>query len=88
MMWDGYGMGAGVGGLVVVLLVAGAVVLVVALLRSGRSDRTPDLRGQGGRALDPGPGTSHAEQILAERYSRGEIGAEEYEDRLGRLRGR
>jgi putative membrane protein len=87
MMWN-YGMGTGVGGLVVVLLAVGAVVLIVVLLRSGRSDRTAGLGGQGGRALDPEPGTSHAEQILAERYSRGEIGADEYEERLGRLRGR
>ena len=90
MTWNGYGMGTGMGWgwLLVVLLVVGVVLVVVVLLRRGRTDRTPDLRGHGDRALDPDPGTPQAEQILAERYARGEIDAEEYEERLRRLRGR
>jgi putative membrane protein len=42
------------------------------------------------RAHTPGSGTAgleHAREILAERYARGEIGTEEYEERLAKLRG-
>lgn len=88
MMWNEYGMGTGLGGLVVVLLVVGVLLLVGGLLRNGRTDRTPDRDGRGGRGVELGPSAPNAEQILAQRYARGEIDAEEYEQRLQRLRGR
>lgn len=42
-----------------------------------------------GRAATPGPaatGRERAREILAERYARGEISTEEYEERLAKLR--
>jgi putative membrane protein len=72
---DGWGWGIGglLVALVLLLLVAGAVVALVLLLtRSGR-----------GSGPSAGPGT--AQQILAERYARGEISTEEYRDRLREL---
>ncbi|MFA1541779.1 SHOCT domain-containing protein [Actinomadura monticuli] len=33
------------------------------------------------------PGLEHAREILAERYARGEISSEEYDERLAKLRG-
>jgi putative membrane protein len=39
----------------------------------------------GGRARGPS-GTTRARQILAERFARGEISADEYRDRLDQLR--
>ncbi|RPF28225.1 SHOCT domain-containing protein [Georgenia muralis] len=88
MMWNEYGMGTGLGGLVVVLLVGGVLLLVGGVLRRGRSGRTPDRVGQGGRGVAPGPSAPSTEQILAERYARGEIDAREYEERVRQLRGR
>ena len=35
---------------------------------------------------DPRPGASNAEQVLAERYARGDIDDDEYKRRLGLLR--
>jgi putative membrane protein len=56
------------------LLIAGGVLLVRALTRlSGSAD---------------GPGRPSPEQLLAERYARGEIDDEEYRTRLATLMGR
>ncbi len=73
--WD-MGMGLGVLNLIfnllLIALVVGAVVLVV------RSVSRPSA---------PVPGQSPAEQILAERFARGEIDTAEYDARLRTLRG-
>lgn len=61
------------------------VLVVVLLMRSGSSG---GRRGSGsGSRSGSRTGRSHAEQILDERYARGELTDEEYRDRLGRLRG-
>lgn len=82
MMW-GYGWGWGswlMGfGMIVfwVLIIAGAVVLVryVGIARDGRE-------------TGPGTGQGNAEQILADRFARGEIDEDEYRKRRELLRGR
>ncbi|WSJ62908.1 SHOCT domain-containing protein [Streptomyces sp. NBC_01310] len=79
MFWYDHGMG-GWGWVAVslsILLVALAVAAVVLLLRS--VDRFPSGSAQP-------PAAPSAEQVLAERYARGEIDEEEYERRLTALR--
>jgi putative membrane protein len=87
MVWDGHNWGWG-GWL---LMTFGTVVFwglvigtLVALLRGVSS------RGPGAPAAGPGapPAARSAEEILAERYARGEIDDEEYRHRLDVLRGR
>jgi putative membrane protein len=56
-------------------LLAGVIVLVIRAVKSPERHRSPS-------------GTSSAERLLAERYARGEIGMEEYEDHLHTLRAR
>jgi putative membrane protein len=79
MMWNGYGMNGW--GMIVMtlsqlafwaLLIGGAIYLF----------RTYGPRGGSGQSAASAP-----EQILAERYARGEIDEEEYRRRLGTLRG-
>ncbi|MCX4781539.1 SHOCT domain-containing protein [Streptomyces sp. NBC_01264] len=80
MFWYDHGMG-GWGWVAMsfsmVLLVALAVAAAVLLLRSG--DRFP------GGPMQP-PAAPSAKQVLAERFARGEIDEEEYEQRLTTLR--
>ena len=57
------------------LVIAGIVLLVGYVGRSGPSPRQP-------------PGMSTPEQVLAERFARGEIDEPEYTNRLATLRGR
>lgn len=72
-MWWGHDLGWG-GWLMMVIGMAGfwilLAVLVVALLRSGRRAGTP---------------VPDAREILAQRFARGEIDAEEYQARLDAL---
>jgi putative membrane protein len=73
MWWDHGGWGAGdwvAMSLMMVVFWGGLVALVVWLVRSFRDDRdrTPDV---------PSP-TQHAEELLAERFARGEIDGEEF----------
>lgn len=79
--WDGH-MGWDGGGWWMVmfgtLMMAGFVVLVVWLVRT-----TPGTGG-GGQRLGEDPLAS-ARRILAERYARGELSAEEYHERVGHL---
>lgn len=77
----GFGMGGGMGwGWVFGLLVlAGIIALVVVLVRGW--DRG------GGSPSGPGTHSSQAEEILAQRYARGEIHDDEYQRRLRALRG-
>ena len=84
MMGNGWGMGWM--WLVWPLIILGIVLLVVFVLR-GTTTGTP---GHGGEAA-PRPGGEHgrsrAQEILDERYARGEITGEEYQERLRHLRG-
>ncbi len=67
---SGWGWGWMMGGWLAMILVAALIVLA---FRGTGSPRAPD------RTTDP-------EGILAERFARGEISAEEYEERLAVLR--
>ena len=68
------------------LIVAGTVLLMVVLLRGsgagsqGGGGELPPPRGSRGQR-------SRAQEILDERYARGEIDDEEYRERQGHLRG-
>ena len=80
MMWDGGWAGWLMGPVMMVLVFAVLVVLVVMLVRG--------LTGQGGSARDrPGPSAPTAMDILRERFARGEIDREEFEDRKRILNG-
>ncbi|SNY64203.1 SHOCT domain-containing protein [Paractinoplanes atraurantiacus] len=70
MMFHGYGMGPGWS------LIVFAFVLPMVLLAAG-------LVAAWARRESPGPS---AERILADRLAAGEIGTEEYEERLRTLR--
>jgi putative membrane protein len=76
MMWDGW-TGWMMGPLAMLLWIAVLVVLAVLLFRwlAGRGDAPPR-------------GTRSAIDILRERYARGEIDREEYEERRRVLEGR
>lgn len=83
MFWDGSGLGGwGVVLMTVSMVLFWALVIaaVVALIRlAGRDDRgTVDHR-----AWVPDP-----EEVLAQRYARGEIDQQDYHERLDVLRGR
>lgn len=77
MMWwyPGWGWGAWLGMSLMMLLFWGAVIwLIVTLVRkSANQDVTPPPR--------------RAEDVLAERFARGEIDEAEYQDRLRVLQG-
>lgn len=83
MHWDG-GMGWGWAGALVgvtfmLLLIGGVVALIVVGLRASQPSQ-PRERG-------PEPSPTGAEQVLAERFARGEIDEEEYIQRRRALRG-
>lgn len=68
--------------LFLLLVIVGVVILIVvaiALLASRGSGNAP-------RTQAPPVGNDRARQILAERYARGEIESDEYEERLRTLR--
>lgn len=76
---DHYGWGGGVlSGLLTLLMIALVILAIIALVRYI------------GHQADAGPGfgrrTTRAEEILAERFARGEIDEDEYRQRLGTLR--
>jgi len=83
MMGNGWGMGWM--WLIWPLIVLGIVLLIVLLVRGtttrppGPGGETAPRRGEGGR--------SGAQEILDERYARGELTDEEYQERLRHLRG-
>lgn len=77
MMWRD-GMGMGLRGLWLVLVIIGVVVLVFALVKLLARDRQP-----GAAVGDARP--RRAREILEERYARGEIGTEEFRERLRTL---
>ena len=71
-MWGG-GWGMIFGPFIMILVVAAVVVVVVLLVRS--------LGGPSAGDFDRLPPTKSALEILKERYARGEIDKEEYEER-------
>ena len=73
MMWGSWGAGwwGFVMGLVMLVFVALLIVGIVVLVRSSAGGAPRNTESSGGRALD----------ILDERFARGEIDVEEYEER-------
>ncbi len=87
--WCGRGYGRGIGGgfpfisgLVWLLIIAGVVILAVALIRRDRLAVT----GTGAAVSAPTTSTGNVLQIVRERYARGEIDREEYERLTKELR--
>ncbi|MBE0011634.1 MULTISPECIES: SHOCT domain-containing protein [unclassified Arthrobacter] len=81
-MMNGFGMGGmGLAWIFWLLLIAGVVVLAVVLVKAftrNAGGNTPaDLQGP----PRTGVGPARAREILQERYARGEISAEEYQER-------
>jgi len=74
---SGWGYGLGIAGMVLFwgLLIV-AVVAAVRYLGRGRQERFPP------EPPAPAPRPAGAEQVLAERFARGEIDADEYRQRL------
>lgn len=76
-MMNGNGIGMGGGWLFWVLIAGGVVLLIILLVR---------LLGGGvkrdGRSEQEVRGTSSARQVLDERYARGELTTEEYQERV------
>lgn len=84
MMWgDGMGWGMGLWLLFWFLLIVGAILLVVVLVRAYAGGQGSQL-GQRGSA-GPQSVPRRSREILEERYARGEISTEEYRDRLRTL---
>jgi putative membrane protein len=86
MMGNGWGMGWMwfIWPLIIILVVLVAVFLIRGAITPTRtpghgSDAAPPREGEGGR--------TRAQQILDERYARGELTDEEYQQRLQHLRG-
>ncbi|MEU8547672.1 SHOCT domain-containing protein [Streptomyces roseoverticillatus] len=86
MFWYDHGVGGwGLFAMTVSMIVFWALIIIVAVLLFRALARPPrDGRPAG---WQKGPATTNAEQILAERYARGEIDEEEYARRLATLRG-
>jgi putative membrane protein len=74
--WFGMGAGDALLAVLVVVLLAGAVIaLVVATTRGAGSSPRVDR-----------PAEDEAERVLADRFARGEVDCDEYEQRLRTLR--
>lgn len=88
MYWYGHGMsGWAWFWMTVGNVVFWAVIIVVLVLLFRAVTRTgPYVGGHPGWGNPPPPSSPGAEQILTERYARGEIGEEEYQRRLATLR--
>ncbi|MFF4161252.1 SHOCT domain-containing protein [Streptomyces sp. NPDC001678] len=85
MFWYDHGGGWGLFAMTVSMVLFWALIITVAILLFRALARPP----YGGQytGWQKGPAPGHAEQILAERYARGEIDEEEYARRLATLRG-
>ena len=77
----GDGWGGWTAGALMMIAFWGSLVLLIVLAIRWIDDRRP-----GARSDDPRP-RSDARQILAQRFARGEISAEEFEDRRRVLEG-
>lgn len=78
--WGGMGGASGWGWVFLVLLLVGVAAVVVALVRlrtAGRGEQSPGAAGR-----------PSARQILDERFARGEIDADEYQQRVRQLEDR
>jgi putative membrane protein len=89
MMW--YGGGWGWGGwfvMAVIMVFFWALVIagIVALVHYLTSARHGHQSGQPPSPGEPGAGSRRAEDLLAERFARGEIDEDEYKRRLALLR--
>ncbi len=73
-MMYGYGLGASMGGGILMIVIVGLVVwLIVSTLRPQRTIQTSS--------------PSRAIEVLADRYARGEIDGEEYRNRKAAIEG-
>lgn len=82
MMW-GYGTGMGwMMWLWGALLLVGIALLVVVAVRLSGTGRTSERQPEPPRMPGPDAGRTRAQQILDERFARGELTAEEYHERL------
>ncbi|HCU93406.1 MAG TPA: hypothetical protein DHU96_12005 [Actinobacteria bacterium] len=82
MYWYGHGMGWGYGLMMISFLVFWALVIVAIVLLVRHFGRAGQQPGPAPHA----PPTTTAEQLLAERFARGDIDEEEYQRRLNTLR--
>jgi putative membrane protein len=89
----GWGWAFGLGSVVFWVLVVVAIVALVRSFTRGGQRPLPPFQGYGGPSgpyAQPGPSPRHyptPDQILAERFARGEIDEAEYRQRLATLRG-
>ncbi|MBS4727911.1 SHOCT domain-containing protein [Mycobacterium sp. SM1] len=77
-MWDGGGWGGWIVMAIVMVLFLTAVIAAVALAIRYLGSSPPSEQ--------PGYGLSRAEEVLAERFARGEVDEEEYRRRMAALR--
>ena len=84
MMGNGWGMGWM--WFIWPLIILGIVLLAVFLVR-GTTTKTPGHGGEAAPPPDGATGRSRAQEILDERYARGELTDEEYQELLRHLRG-
>ncbi len=98
MYWYGphvgnWGWVLGLGSLVFWVLVAVAIIALVRYLIRGGQRPVPPYQGYsapgpyGQPGPPPGPAAATPEQILAERFARGEIDEQEFRQRMAVLRG-
>ncbi|MFF2511282.1 SHOCT domain-containing protein [Streptomyces sp. NPDC058086] len=91
MMWYDGGWGWGWGGwffmaIFMVLFWALVIAGIVALVRYLTGSRHGHQAGPPSSSGEPGWGSRRAEELLAERFARGEIDEDEYKRRLALLR--
>jgi putative membrane protein len=82
MMYDGWGMGWGGWQLMTLVMIVFWAILITAIVLAVRY-----VAGSGRQGAGPGPsGSARAEDLLAERFARGEIDDDEYRQRVTLLR--
>jgi len=79
-MMYGYGLGASMGGIFMIVIVGLVVWLIVSTLRPERTTQTSSTSTKTSS-------TSKAIEVLANRYARGEIDGEEYRNRKAAIEG-